>query len=267
MFQVNAQAFYDATTVFSRLRTLTVEDQVTPRTAPVDSAVKGVVMSHLHGLADACITLGAVLAKKSIDKLSYEISTPTFAWQDLVNRVTEIDERFRDEMEYARIFALDARNIVYYDDGVGRFSLDVMTSFPGTIDDLDEAGKCFALGRNTACVFHLMRALEHPLMALAKMLLPDDPRPNWDPIIKRIDDELKLPHNRRAIKGSVDFYAELSAHMHAVKIAWRNRVMHVDAIVAEDRAKAIFDAVIGLMNHVSKTISDDGETVAGRSGP
>jgi hypothetical protein len=47
--------------------------------------------------------------------------------------------------------------------------------------------------------------------------------------------------------------------MHAVKIAWRNRVMHIDPIVAKDRAKAIFDATIGLMNHLATRLSEQGE--------
>ena len=83
----------------------------------------------------------------------------------------------------------------------------------------------------------------------------------------KIDAELALPHKDRKIKGSVDFYAGVSSHMHAVKIAWRNRVMHVDAIFTEDRAKAIFDATVGLMNHLAYQISEDGEILDGHPPP
>lgn len=81
--------------------------------------------------------------------------------------------------------------------------------------------------------------------------MPNDPKPNWDPILRKIDSELKLRHSERTIQGSVEFYAELSAHMHAIKLAWRNRVMHVDQIVTEERAKPIFYAVVTFMNYLT----------------
>lgn len=177
-------------------------------------------------------------------------------WGDFAKRIEEIHRVWYKELGQSKLIAMGHTEASFYEDAVGKFHLDVVVNFPSAIVELDEAGKCFALGRHTACVFHLMRALEVPLQALAKKLLPDDPKPNWDPILKKISSELELPHQQRRIKGDVDFYANVASHMHAVKIAWRNRVMHVDQFMSEDRAKAIFDAIIGLMNHLATQISE-----------
>jgi hypothetical protein len=50
------------------------------------------------------------------------------------------------------------------------FGNAVWNAFPSAIDDSIEAGKCIALERYTAAVFHLMRVLEAGLKALAKAL-------------------------------------------------------------------------------------------------
>ena len=50
------------------------------------------------------------------------------------------------------------------------FGDDVARAFPSSKGDIDEAGKCLALDRGTACVFHLMRILEIGLQLLAAKL-------------------------------------------------------------------------------------------------
>jgi hypothetical protein len=54
----------------------------------------------------------------------------------------------------------------FYDHSLGREA--VAQAFPSAVPDLKEAGTCFALNRNTACVFHIIRAMEIALRALAK---------------------------------------------------------------------------------------------------
>ena len=44
--------------------------------------------------------------------------------------------------------------------------MEVNDKFPSAAFDIDEAGKCLAIGRSTAAVFHLMRALETAIRAV-----------------------------------------------------------------------------------------------------
>ena len=53
----------------------------------------------------------------------------------------------------------------FFDGGVpGKFK----DTFPSAMEDLDEAGKCYATGRHRATVFHVIRAAEWALRALAR---------------------------------------------------------------------------------------------------
>ena len=56
----------------------------------------------------------------------------------------------------------------------------------------------------------------------------------------------------------MQFFSEVAAEMRSVQHAWRNRVMHIDTLVTEERAKSIFDATIGFMNVVSKKMDENG---------
>jgi hypothetical protein len=57
----------------------------------------------------------------------------------------------------------------------------VTTNFSSTSFDIEEAGKCFATGRNTATVMHLMRVMEIGLKAAAiGMNVPDPEKATWN---------------------------------------------------------------------------------------
>lgn len=63
----------------------------------------------------------------------------------------------------------------------------VFPSFPSTKYDVTEALKCYAFGRGTACVFHLMRVLERGLKVFADRFgIPSD-HTNWHNIIEGIE--------------------------------------------------------------------------------
>ncbi|HWN42015.1 MAG TPA: hypothetical protein VNW71_07310, partial [Thermoanaerobaculia bacterium] len=57
-----------------------------------------------------------------------------------------------------------------YYEGRHQFGEGVAAAFPSAVIDIEEAGKCYALSRYTACVFHLMRVMESALRVLASTL-------------------------------------------------------------------------------------------------
>jgi hypothetical protein len=130
-----------------------------------------------------------------------------------------------------------------------------------TLNDIEEAGKCLALNRNTACVFHLMRVMEVGLRALGASL--HDPRidpkrnPTWDAILKKGDEELLKPLAQRAAEWQTDeaFFSTAHASLRAVKDAWRNPTMHVERIYDDEAALEVWNAVRGFMRHLASKLS------------
>jgi hypothetical protein len=142
------------------------------------------------------------------------------------------------------------------------FGNDVASKFASVSNEIEEAAQCFALGRPTASVFHLMRTLEVGLRSLGKSLNDPslDPRnnPSWEAILKKCDGELQKPNAQRSPEWLTDpaFYATATANLRAVKDAWRNPTMHVDIDYDSAKALDVWNSVRAFMRHLALKLSD-----------
>jgi len=117
------------------------------------------------------------------------------------------------------------------------FGPEVRSAFPSSAKDTEDAGTCYAHGLYTACVFHLMRALEHPLRALAKKLNVPPPAKNpstplelrtWGDVIDKIITAINARPNPKTRKQAdlTEFYNKAADQFQFFKDAWRDVVMH-----------------------------------------
>jgi hypothetical protein len=136
------------------------------------------------------------------------------------------------------------------------FGAAVDTNFSSAVEDIEEAAKCLAVDRGTACVMHLMRATEVPLKALAGALNVG-PQNDWGSYIRKIDEELgdrlKATGKRTADEA---FYSHASMSFERVKRGWRNSTMHVDQTYTVERAQEIFDATKSFMRHLATRLKE-----------
>jgi hypothetical protein len=214
----------------------------------------GAIGSSCGLLLKHCEELELVLAAAHIKRFGESLNEHSY-YRDMHSALLEIQQRVWDELESSTLFALAQGDARYYADG--NCPPIVLERFPDATFDITEAGKCLALDRPTACVFHLMRVTEYGLQAIGKVLGMNDPRPNWEPVIAKIDSDLKLPFKERKSKDSTDLLANISAQMHAVKIAWRNRVMHVEKKHTPEEARDIYSATCALMRYLAETLPQE----------
>jgi len=146
--------------------------------------------------------------------------------------------------------------------GKNLFGENVTAKFPSAIVDVEEAGKCLALQRSTACVFHLMRVMETGLRILAVTLnepsLDAKRNPSWDAILKKCRDELTKPLAQRAPEWANDdaFFSGAAATLMAVKDAWRNPTMHVEITYDEEKAADVWNCVGAFMRHIADKLHE-----------
>lgn len=142
------------------------------------------------------------------------------------------------------------------------FGSEVATSFPSSIVNIEEAGKCFALERYTACVFHLMTVVEVGLRVLGASLhdatLDPKTNPNWQKILERCDKELaKSPKDRSPEwLANGQFYADATANLRAVKDAWRNPTLHIGIPYDEEKALDVFNSVKAFMRSLATKLHE-----------
>ena len=141
------------------------------------------------------------------------------------------------------------------------FGEAVESKFSEASRDIAAACRCLALDEWTACVLHLMRALETPLHTLADCVGISFPGPlelqNWkniiDEIEKKIDSQVKaLENQKRSLSRNRELksYAEAAMQFRHFKNAWRNNAAHGRDHYDEREAVVVFDAVRSFMQTI-----------------
>lgn len=154
------------------------------------------------------------------------------------------------------------------------FGAAVYDRFPSARFEIREAGNAFAFEMWTASVFHLMRAGEIGLRALAKdrriSHLPkkkDAPVEMgcWDDIIKELEEQAGRIANWPNALGDVkvqaqEFYNGATMELRGFKDRFRNHVMHTRAEYRRADAESAMDHVKRFMNLLGTRISETRQT-------
>jgi hypothetical protein len=136
------------------------------------------------------------------------------------------------------------------------FGSQVANAFPSSVDDIREAGSCYATGRYTASVYHAICALEPALKALAMNVRAKwNLRSTWGQSVGAIEAAIAKIPGREG--GRKQFLSEAAAHFRFFKDAWRNDAMHARLKIAkESDAKEILDHVRSFMVLLSTRLKE-----------
>jgi hypothetical protein len=126
--------------------------------------------------------------------------------------------------------------------------------------DIEEASKCLALVRSTACVFHLMRVAERGVLDLQTFLERPDPKAHFGSVVAKLDalnTKTKFQELPEHLKPYRDFLIEIMAPLHAVKMSWRDKVAHVDGKIipsetfTQAMALGVYEATVLFMGKLA----------------
>jgi hypothetical protein len=147
----------------------------------------------------------------------------------------------------------------YFRDPLQDVSEDIRTNFSSTLYDFTEAAKCLAVSRSTACVSHCMRVLEVGLIALGNALgVAEAQNKNWNMLLDQIEKRIKAigPHDGADWREQQEFYSSVAAHFGAIRVAWRNNVMHAHEKYTELEGREILGATRALMRRIAMKLHD-----------
>lgn len=197
-----------------------------------------------------CESIGLRLSAMCIDEFLQSVKT-TLTLQQLLKALAEIENSIRREMSVVQFFYMPNKQADFYDQQ-SLFGQSVVNRFPRIQFDMVEAGNCFAMGRGTACVFHLMRIMEIGVQefgnALGVQIQGFKP---WQNILDEINKAIRaLPSkDPKTIEKS-----EASANLYSVKLAWRNDVMHPNDKYTLEEARNLIEQVRIFMGQLAAII-------------
>ena len=191
--------------------TLTV-DEIAPLHRAAESLVRVAADAELdatHEAASRLLSLLDLLKQNFLRDGLVHIDENNY--QRLNDYLKQTDTAVGDQLRSRYALMLSASDKRNYLPKEPLFGAQVFDRFAIANDDIAEAGKCLALERGTATVFHLMRVMEVGLRALGKELgIPY--APSWESYIKQLESLLdgknydKLTAEQKAKR---DFYRDV----------------------------------------------------------
>ena len=135
--------------------------------SPTDATRRGQIAGNIAFVAEQAAILGLRSTVLGANRFLERCRTDSL---DAVhNGIQNVSERFHDDLAGLVFLYLPGDKLAYYQKAE-LFGDTFKFNFPTANTEVIEAGNCFAFGRNTACVFHLMRALEVVLKSLFNRL-------------------------------------------------------------------------------------------------
>lgn len=215
---------------------------------------------HLAECKGLCGELELHVSTLHIDDLLRLLALRVPASIDRIERgIMILSSNIQKEASLKLFFSLDTEKSKHYQ-SIDAFGEKVADQFPSASYDVSEANRCYAVGRNTACVFHLMRVLESGLAALAKQFNCPYDHTNWETIILRIEKEItnidKNPNRPASWKDEREFYSQCASHFRVLKDAWRNYTAHVRGKYDEQEALDMLGNVRGFMQKLATRLHE-----------
>jgi hypothetical protein len=249
-----AKAFTSLARTLEHLETaIRPSPQISPGLTSALKKTAGVLIEQFGILQLTQTSIYARRLERELDSLSGD---------EIAERVRLLTERMNDELDSITLLWVSPREFQYFEK-TELFGANFKKHFPVANAEVIEAGNCFALGRYTACVFHLMRATEKGILALyAELKLPplNQPTWSWGSVLKQIGEEIKSRNTTLATDpiwhAEKEFYEQTHAFLHAAKNPIRNSTMHVAVSYDEAGAENVFNAIKAFLSHVATRLRE-----------
>jgi hypothetical protein len=260
MLKAYAFGFYK---VALDLQNLRVHARLSPKGSTVNEIDQGEFEKFLASMKEECgnltlkhtlnMTLGIEAKYRSKATPGMFSYLDKYTYSDLVNDLDALDISFSSELREELIFRLpsERRDYLEKDD---LFGSDVTAAFPSAIDDIRNAGTCFAVEQWDASVFHLMKTLERGLHALAARFGVTFEQANWHNVIEQIEAKVRRMDSSFGAdwKEKQKFYSEAASQFMFLKEAWRNYVMHAGDVYDEGKSLSVLSHVREFMQALAK---------------
>jgi hypothetical protein len=180
----------------------------------------------------------------------------------LRNMVDRLADNFTRGLRDIKVLVLRPDKIHFYTDAATPYNrlAEVVSA------NLTEARICLALERNSACVYHLMLAMEHAVHTFAQKLKVENAKKNkhdmlkekpWGAIIGELRPKINfMKQSTKGEKRKYEQYTRTLTYLDSVGESWRNPTMHprpkaYNALEAQD----ILNQVEAFLRSLDETLS------------
>jgi hypothetical protein len=269
MLSLNGESFYRACAALSAIEaSIRVSEQINKQADDdMSSHSRRMCLEQITDFREHLSVLQAGLTDDAAARIEGALrnSKAPFTYNELRFGIDNLQSRLRDELRHINLFVMSTPDHTFYEPKEPLFGFEVEGKFISASFDIAEAGKCMALKRPTAAVFHLMRILEIAIRAMSRCLGIDEPtKPagrNWGITLKQIKENIddRWPNAAQRSAGDGSMFESLYASLDAVRNPWRNSTMHVEQKYTDDEADHIFRVVRALLKRLACRMDENGD--------
>jgi hypothetical protein len=212
---------------------------------PTNREIAIAVAYSLDLTREACVACGMPNVIPELDRVAILIGPETFAPRlGISQAIVHLQSRIKDELASQSFFRVRPGDVGLYGQPA-LFGEAVAKKFKDSTQDIEAAGNCVALGRPTACVFHLMRAMEVAVRQLSKRLkVTITPQTTWRQMTGNMDPKIKaMPDATAQQKQKKNDWEAARTNLHHVASVWRNNTMHPATSYTRSQALDVLNAV------------------------
>jgi hypothetical protein len=213
----------------------------------------------LGELMRECQKIDLPMTLAQLNRIKEGVDNRTFFDHKTMNvQLQELMNRMWDELDSHVFYQLESSKSDYYEKPDQKLGPEISKAFPSTVFDFVEASKCYAVGRSTACVSHLMRGLEIVLACMAKKFGVSAEHTNWHNIIEQTESKIReLPNAKPPHwKEDLEFYSQAASHFMVFKDAWRNYTAHARGRYDDEDARRIMDNVFAFTRKLAAKLKE-----------
>lgn len=236
---------------------------------PLDPIHRNTVLKRISRAHDACSNAALSSAAKQIGIVLFHLRVQGDAvdYSTLASELRHAIYAILDDLN-SRLFVEISGETKELVNSGQPFGEVVNQAFPSAVEDIKEAGRCIALGCNTAAVFHLMRAAEVGLWELGRDRQIPLARSEkiefseWGLIIAELEGAVKAIQQwpNSSIKESAHkFYNHAVVEIRAFNDGWRRHSAHPRPDMppmSADEARASWGHVERFMKKLATKISE-----------
>jgi len=216
------------------------------------------LVAHLNEIAKEAKQLSLPMTAKLALRLARGCLSKKTHPADIMLVVHDLSERLSDETEDRNLFLVNPLLLQFYENSEIAGEQFKANFLRGNVE-LIEAGNCLTLARHTACVFHLIRALDIALTSLQTHLgipLPTNPAGRtWGRTLGRIKDVLDAPPAQWNDQDK-EFFHRAYTFLQAAKTAYRDVTMHVESSYDEASARSAFNVTVEVLKHLAARLKE-----------
>ncbi|ADP70499.1 hypothetical protein Rvan_1231 [Rhodomicrobium vannielii ATCC 17100] len=251
MLEIDAQAFVVAVESLNAIDAHLAHLDLSDDKIINDEDTIATIASLLLDLNKATDAIYAPVTEQALARLMELLVNKKCKETELSGKLSDIRQRLRDELNGTTFFVLEEVYADLYNGTIDYFGFDIGVTFSSQAEaDIEEAGKCLALGRGTSCVFHLMRAMEAAVKVLGSKLGVTNTEKEWGKILsdlgRKIEDMPKGP--------SRDEWSACHVNLYHVKQAWRNSTMHPKETYTAEQAREVLLSVRIFMRQLATLV-------------